>query len=273
MQRLILEAWERLENKNLIQEQIVKVSKQAEAERFYNYPFAALEEALANAVYHKSYELSKPIEVQLWPDRIEILSYPGPVPPVDAQILKQNQRIVARDYRNRRIGDFLKELRLTEGRGTGFPLIYRSMEANGSIKPIFETDNQSTYFLTILHKREELSNQAGNQAISLWKIIQLMLEEEQKLSPKQIEKARQNLEKLNKKSLEILKFLETEGPKKKKELFAHVSLTIQTKNTNQYLIPLLELGLIQPTIKDRPSSPLQRYLITPLGKNVLTIIV
>ncbi|WP_273208611.1 RNA-binding domain-containing protein [Runella zeae] len=262
---------------NLIQEQIVKVSKQAEAERFYNYPFAALEEALANAVYHKSYELSKPIEVQLWPDRIEILSYPGPVPPVDAQILKQNQRIVARDYRNRRIGDFLKELRLTEGRGTGFPLIYRSMEANGSIKPIFETDNQSTYFLTILHKREELSNQAsnqaGNQAISLWKIIQLMLEEEQKLSPKQIEKARQNLEKLNKKSLEILKFLEAEGPKKKKELFAHVNLTIQTKNTNQYLIPLLELGLIQPTIKDRPSSPLQRYLITPLGKNVLTIIV
>lgn len=211
------------------------------------------------------------MEIQLWPDRIEILSYPGPVPPVDAQILKQNQCIVARDYRNRRIGDFLKELRLTEGRGTGFPVIYRSMEANGSVKPIFETDAQSTYFLTILHKQEEPSNQVGNQAASFWKIIQLMLEEEQKSTPRQVEKAKQNLEKLNETTLEMLRFLEAEGPKKKKELFARVSLTTQTKNTNHYLIPLLELGLIQPTIKDRPSSPLQAYFITPFGKSVLKV--
>lgn len=104
-------------------------------------------------------------------------------------------------------------------------------------------------------------------------MIQLMLEEEQKLSTDQIEKARQNLEKLNETSLEMLRFLEAEGPKKKKELFAHVSLTTQTKNTNQYLIPLLELGLIQPTIKDRPSSPLQRYFITSFGRSVLKVVV
>ena len=147
------------------------------------------------------------------------------------------------------------------------------MEANGSAKPIFDTDAQSTYFLTVLHKRQEpsnqVSNQVGNQAVSFWKIIQLMLEEEQKLTPGQIEKARQNLEKLNETTLEMLRFLETEGPKKKKELFDRVSLTTQTKNTNHYLIPLLELGLIQPTIKDRPSSPLQRYFITPFGQSVL----
>jgi ATP-dependent DNA helicase RecG len=262
---------------NVIQEQIVKVSKQAEAERFYNYPFAALEEVLANAVYHKSYELSKPIEVQLWPNRIEILSYPGPVPPVDAQILRQNQRIVARDYRNRRIGDFLKELRLTEGRGTGFPVIYRSMEANGSAKPVFETDAQSTYFLTTLFKREELTNQVTNQAdgkfSALHEVIRRMIEEEQKLTPKQIEKARQNLEKLNDTMIQMLRFLAAEGPKKKKEIFNHVGMTTQTFNTNQYLVPMLELGLIQPTIKDRPSSPLQAYFITPFGKSVLNVTV
>ena len=57
-------------------------------------------------MYHKSYEIGSPIEVQIWPDKIEILSYPGPVPPVNAQILQQQKRIVAREYRNRRIGDF-----------------------------------------------------------------------------------------------------------------------------------------------------------------------
>ncbi len=82
------------------------------------------------------------IEVQIWQDKIEILSFPGPVPPVNAKILAENKRIVARDYRNRRVGDFLKELHLTEGRGTGIPTIRRAMERNGSPEPIFETDNQ-----------------------------------------------------------------------------------------------------------------------------------
>jgi len=115
-------------------------------------------------VYHKSYEIGSPIEVQVWPDKIEILSFPGPIPPVDVQILNHQRRIVARDYRNRRIGDFLKELDLTEGRGTGFPTIYRTMNKNGSPDPIFETDGQSTHFLTILPARQEKNDQASNQA-------------------------------------------------------------------------------------------------------------
>lgn len=135
---------------NIIQEFVLKNPDKAEATRYYNYPFIALEEVLSNAIYHKSYELGSPIEVQIWSDKIEVLSYPGPVPPVDAQIIQQQKRIVAREYRNRRIGDFLKELKLTEGRGTGFPAIYHAMEQNGSPEPIFETDLACTYFLTVL---------------------------------------------------------------------------------------------------------------------------
>ncbi len=41
-----------LEN-NLIEEKIIKVPYQAEAIRFFNYPYAALEEALVNAMYHR----------------------------------------------------------------------------------------------------------------------------------------------------------------------------------------------------------------------------
>jgi len=74
---------------NIIQEFVVKNPDKAEATRYYNYPFIALEEVLSNAVYHKSYELGSPIEVQIWPDKIEVLSYPGPVPPVDSQIIQQ----------------------------------------------------------------------------------------------------------------------------------------------------------------------------------------
>jgi ATP-dependent DNA helicase RecG len=44
----------------IIEERVSKVSGQAEAHRYYNFPYDALEEALANAVYHKSYESRTP---------------------------------------------------------------------------------------------------------------------------------------------------------------------------------------------------------------------
>ncbi|GAH60050.1 unnamed protein product, partial [marine sediment metagenome] len=44
--------------------------------------YGAVEEALVNAVYHRSYQDDSPVEVRVFPNRIEILSYPGPVPPL-----------------------------------------------------------------------------------------------------------------------------------------------------------------------------------------------
>lgn len=61
----------------IIKEEVVKNSDKAEADRFFNYPYAAIEESLSNAVYHKGYDSREPIEVRVLPDRIEILSHPG----------------------------------------------------------------------------------------------------------------------------------------------------------------------------------------------------
>lgn len=144
-----------------IKEEIRKRPDRAEADRFYNYPYVALEEALANAVYHKNYGQREPIEISIRPDRIEILSFPGPLPPLKIEDLNKGPAHV-RTYRNRRIGDFLKELHLTEGRCTGVPKIHKAMEANGSPSAIFETDEESHYFLTVLPIHPE----AGRSAIA-----------------------------------------------------------------------------------------------------------
>lgn len=40
--------------------------------------YAAVEEALSNAVYHRAYDEREPIEVRVEKDRIEIVSFPGP---------------------------------------------------------------------------------------------------------------------------------------------------------------------------------------------------
>lgn len=156
--------------RTIIRERVVKHPNVAEASRFYNYPFAAIEEVMANAVYHKSYEKQEPIEVQLWPDKIEVLSFPGPIPPVTQKSLLElptHRRIIAREYRNRRVGDFLKELNLTEGRGTGIPTIYEELEKNGSPAPKFETDEELSYFLVTIYCRQDMIEIDGSKVFSI----------------------------------------------------------------------------------------------------------
>ena len=80
---------------------------------------------------------------------IEIVSFPGPDRSVTQEGLKR-YKVSNRRYRNRRIGDILKELHLTEGRNTGFGKIFSALEENGSPKPEFETDEGHNYFITRL---------------------------------------------------------------------------------------------------------------------------
>lgn len=47
----------------------------------------------------------------------------------------------------RRLGEFLKELKLTEGRSTGIPTIQEELANNGSPSATIETDDARTYFI------------------------------------------------------------------------------------------------------------------------------
>lgn len=142
----------------MITEKVVKHPNRAEAEKFFNYPYAAIEEALSNAVYHRAHDEREPIEVRIESDRIEIVSFPGPDRSVTIEGLK-SYRVSNRRYRNRRIGDFLKELNLTEDRNTGFKKILDALEANGAPKPGVETDDARTYVITRLFIHEKFSNE------------------------------------------------------------------------------------------------------------------
>ena len=214
----------------IIEEHVRKISDRAEAERFFNYPYVAVEEALANAIYHKSYEFGAPIEVQIWHDKIEIFSIPGPVPPVTATVLAKNQRVVARTYRNSRVGDFLKELHLTEGRGTGIPTIKRAMKNNGSPDPVLETDEQCSYFLTVLSVHKQASVQDSGQVA-------------------------------------IVRYCQNQ--RSKKEILDYLGLSMHTKNFKRNILPVIEKQWIAMTLPDKPTSRHQRYLITTKGRQLL----
>ncbi len=197
---------------NIIKEKVIKISGRVEVNRVFNFPLSAVEEVVANAFYHRSYDLDNPIEINCFPDRIEVLSFPGPLPPVTKAVLKQ-KRVVARNYRNRRVGDFLKELKLTEGRATGFPTIYNSMQQNGSPIPIFDTDDKYSYFLALLPVHPEF-----------YSVIVEATEKE----------------------LQVLPFCMK--PKKRVFILNKLGFSNHAKNYKRHIIPLIEKGWISYTV-------------------------
>ena len=113
------------------------------------YPIAALREALMNAIYHRSYDIDQlePIKIYVFADRVEVISYPGPVAAIQpAHLLPGAKANHAVQARNRRIGELLKELGLAEGRLSGLPKMFAAMEQNGSPRPRFDFDEDRTYF-------------------------------------------------------------------------------------------------------------------------------
>ena len=228
----------------VIEERVMKLPDRAEANRFFNYPFAACEEALVNAVYHRSYEQREPIEVRVNPDRIEIVSYPGPDPSIRIEALRSG-RIVARRYRNRRIGDFLKELDLTEGRCTGIPTTQAAMRRNGSPPPRFETDDARTYFFVELPIHPEFHPDHG---------------------PRQAhDQAHDGLGEVERRIVMALRH----GPRSVPEILVelgHGSLNGAVKNALRHLN---ELGLIALTIPEKPRSRNQKRQLTVKGERAI----
>lgn len=99
--------------------------------------------------------------MRVLPDKIEVVSHPGPDRSITAEGLR-TYRVFNRRYRNRRIGEFLKEMHLTEGRNIGFRKILNALEKNGSPKPIFETDPDRLSFCTTLFIHPEFLRMTKN---------------------------------------------------------------------------------------------------------------
>lgn len=101
-------------------------------------------------MYHRDFLQHEPIEITIEPSGISILNCPGPDRSISKEDIEKGDMLKSRRYRNRRLGDFLKELDLTEGRSTGVPTIQAKLLENGSPRAVFETtDDRLTFLLSI----------------------------------------------------------------------------------------------------------------------------
>jgi ATP-dependent DNA helicase RecG len=156
---------------------------------------------------------------------------------------------VSRRYRNRRIGEFLKELDLTEGRSTGIPKILREMAANGSPAPEFDSDDDRTSYLVRLpvHPRAKTTGQA-------------------KTGPAQ--SGAQSGAQSRAQSRDALLAL-AEEPLSANELVKKLGLKSKTGAFKRTVSDLLNDSAIEYTLSDKPTSRLQKYRLTEKGRKLL----
>lgn len=232
--------------RNYLHETVIKHPDRAEATRVWNFPYAAVEEAVVNAVYHRSYEQREPIEVRISREDLVVLSFPGPDRSIKLADFEAG-RAVSRRYRNRRIGEFLKELDLTEGRSTGVPKILKVMAANGSPPPQFETDDDRCAYVIRLpvHPRaQQPIAQATDQVAD--QVTDQVTDE-----------------------LGKLLVIAERGEQSRRALQDALGLKHIPHFRSAYLLPALAGGYLEMTLPGQPNSRLQRYRLTERGRRWL----
>ena len=105
------------------------------------YPVRALQEAMINAVVHRDYEISEPIRVTVFLDRIEINS-PGTLHwSVDKEKFLAGKATAK--WRNQSFAYLFNKLQLAQSEGQGISIIFRTMREEGCPKPVFEIGTES----------------------------------------------------------------------------------------------------------------------------------
>ena len=142
----------------LVMQSIIKHNDDYRSKKFYTYPYQALEESVTNSLYHRDYQEWEPVVITVEPDGITIQNVGGPDRSISAADISRCDILVSRRYRNRRLGEYLKELDMTEGRSTGIPTIQNVLENNGSPRATVITDEDRTFFRIAIPCHEAAGN-------------------------------------------------------------------------------------------------------------------
>jgi predicted HTH transcriptional regulator len=118
------------------------------------YPVRALQEALINAIVHRDYEISAPVRITVFSDRIEIMS-PGSLHwGVDKEKFLAGK--AGPKWRNQSFAYLFNKLQLAQSEGQGIPTIIRTMKEEGCPAPVFDLEADSVTCILPANPRHRL---------------------------------------------------------------------------------------------------------------------
>ena len=189
-----------------------------------DYPITAVREAILNALIHRDYSKyteGMPIQILMYPNRVEIINPGGLYGRLKIDELGKRQP----DTRNPVLVTAMEVIELTENRYSGIPTIRRVMKEAGLKEPVFK-DERGTFTVIMYneaHQHQMMPDTRSN-------------------------------DKLNK----LLGYLET--PKSRQEIADFLGIGTVSYAMQTYITPLIEKGLVELTIPERPRSQSQKYV-------------
>lgn len=187
------------------------------------YPLKAIREAVLNGLMHRDYSIhteGTPVRIIMYSDRIQIINEGG----LYGKLTIDSLGKIHADARNQTLINILEIMKIAENRYSGIPTIRLEMQQGNLPEPIFE-NTRGSFIVTLKNKSETLfeSRTAYN-----WDMKSGLIE-----------------------------FCKT--PKMREEIAEFTGQT-QYYTMKTLVAPLVEQGLIQLTIPDKPKSKKQKYV-------------
>lgn len=193
-----------------------------------DYPLTAVREAILNTLIHRDYSIhteGMPIQILLFEDRFEVRSPGG----LYGRLRVDQLGKVQPDTRNPVLAVAMEILGETENRYTGIPTMRRELAQAGMAEPEFRDEHGT--FVVCFRKAAEAA----------------------KVVPDIVHGGNTPEEKL-------LQFCAV--PRTRQEIAAFLGINSVAYAVKAHIMPLVNQGLIELSLPDRPRSPKQRYTAT-----------
>ncbi|MGE6529519.1 RNA-binding domain-containing protein [Pseudomonas sp. NPDC077382] len=217
-------------------------------------PEEVFEELLVNALIHRDYFVSASIRLMIFADRIELIS-PGHLPDV---LDTQKIRFGLSNRRNPTLTSHAVHILPYRGLGTGIP---RAIDAWPTIE--LNDDRESNQFKVVIRRPLESGTVSGPGRDQAGTKPGPSQDQVGTRSGPGSQTAEANPP-LPPEPLALLRRMT--GDHAAPELMAFTGRSNRSKFREQVLAPLLELGVVEMTIPDKPNSSKQRYRLTAAGR-------
>lgn len=223
-------------------------------------PYESLTEYVVNALVHRSLNIKAPIRIFIFDDRVEIHS-PGSLPNgLTVEDVKNGTSMP----RNLFLFTNANYLLPYTGAGSG---VRRALEydpdavfSNGvSDKEITHAANE--FVITIPRKSNQAAEESNQAQLDSNQEYENSNGDMLKSNQAQLESNQVNgnlvTRKLTKKEEDIRNFCSV--PRTAQEIMDRLGISNQTKNRQKYITTLLEIGVLERTIPEKPNDPNQKY--------------
>lgn len=214
----------------------------------YSIPVEAIREVVVNALVHASYaERGTPIRVGFYDDRIQVDSPGLLLPGMTVESMRRASRL-----RNPSLARIFREAGIMEQWGTGVQRVYDQIAAAGLPEPRVEEVMDRLRFTVYVPSH---APHAGLGADAKHQDQALRHQDEAPSQP---------VTSLSSTEAVILRHVRVD-PASRADLLGALGITNQTRAFRRHIEPLLEVGLLERTLPDKPTSRDQRYRITEFG--------